>query len=343
MQLVKYDAACRALAAARSVDEVKGIKDKAVAIRAYARQVKNPQLEADAWEIRKRAEDRLGELSAALERAPGGPPRKSPAPKGQPLKTDALKAAGLSLRQANKYEQFHRLPAAEKERRIARGRAAIEAGRSIADSIAREGDKAERRAERERELAVKVMALPSEKCAVIACDDEFDHQPWSRETGMDRHASNHYETASDAHTAAEMHERTKDRFNCAAPDCLLAMWSTVQHLDIAIDLLRLRGFRYVSHYVWGKDKIGLGHWNRNKHEILLLGVKGDVPCPAPGKQWDSLIMAPRGEHSAKPECFLEMLEQYFPNVPKIELNRRGSPRPGWSCWGNEAQLEEAGK
>jgi N6-adenosine-specific RNA methylase IME4 len=39
--------------------------------------------------------------------------------------------------------------------------------------------------------------------------------------------------------------------------------------------------------------------------------------------------------SAKPECFLEMIEQYFPNLPKIELNRRGPARPGWDAWGNE--------
>ena len=31
----------------------------------------------------------------------------------------------------------------------------------------------------------------------------------------------------------------------------------------------------------------------------------------------------RKEHSAKPEQFLELIEQYFPNLPKIELNRRG--------------------
>ena len=55
-----------------------------------------------------------------------------------------------------------------------------------------------------------------------------------------------------------MHEHTKERFEYAADDCVLFMWSTVQHLDVAIDLLRLRGFRYASHYAWGKDKIGLG-------------------------------------------------------------------------------------
>jgi hypothetical protein len=34
-----------------------------------------------------------------------------------------------------------------------------------------------------------------------------------------------------------------------------------------------------------------------------------------------------------------MIEQYYPTVPKIELNRRGPPRPGWSAWGNEAEEE----
>jgi N6-adenosine-specific RNA methylase IME4 len=70
---------------------------------------------------------------------------------------------------------------------------------------------------------------------------------------------------------------------------------------------------------------------------MLIGVRGTIPAPAPGENWDSLIIAPVGEHSAKPECFLEMLETYFPTLPKIELNRRGPPRPGWHAWGNEVQ------
>jgi N6-adenosine-specific RNA methylase IME4 len=36
-----------------------------------------------------------------------------------------------------------------------------------------------------------------------------------------------------------------------------------------------------------------------------------------------------------------MIEQYFPTLPKIELNRRGPPRPGWDAWGNEAEQAEA--
>ncbi|GAA2817027.1 hypothetical protein EDC40_103681 [Aminobacter aminovorans] len=63
--LIRYDAACRALAEAKSVDDVKDIRDHAEAMRAYARQAKNQQLEVDAAEIRIRAERRLGQLIEA--------------------------------------------------------------------------------------------------------------------------------------------------------------------------------------------------------------------------------------------------------------------------------------
>jgi hypothetical protein len=89
----------------------------------------------------------------------------------------------------------------------------------------RQAEKRERREARERDLGERQLAYPTKLYGLILCDDEWDHELWSRETGMDRHAANHYPTATDAHTAAEMHERTKARFT-PAPDCLLAMWST---------------------------------------------------------------------------------------------------------------------
>ena len=52
-----------------------------------------------------------------------------------------------------------------------------------------------------------------------------------------------------------------------------------------------------------------------------------------------VIEAPVGKHSAKPKIFHELIEGYFPNLPKIELFARGKARPGWSIRGNEAALE----
>ena len=57
--------------AAKSVDEVKGVRDAAEAMRAYARQAKNKQMEVEASEIRFRAERRLGELIAAQKATVG--------------------------------------------------------------------------------------------------------------------------------------------------------------------------------------------------------------------------------------------------------------------------------
>jgi hypothetical protein len=105
------------------------------------------------------------------------------------------------------------------------------------------GEKKRARAAREAELGSRQLSAPIGKFNIIVEDFEWDDEPWSRETGMDRHAANHYPVSDTAHTAEAIHERTRERFACAADDCLLAMWSTVQHLDVAIDLLRYRGFR----------------------------------------------------------------------------------------------------
>ncbi len=70
-KLIRYDAMCSAIEAARQVDEVKEIRDKAMAIQVYARQAKNLEAERHAAEIRVRAERRCGELLAELPKAKG--------------------------------------------------------------------------------------------------------------------------------------------------------------------------------------------------------------------------------------------------------------------------------
>lgn len=64
-----YDAACSAIAEARSVDELKNIRDRSEAMRAAARIAKNKQAETDMAEIRFRAERALGEMMAKQREA----------------------------------------------------------------------------------------------------------------------------------------------------------------------------------------------------------------------------------------------------------------------------------
>jgi len=182
---------------------------------------------------------------------------------------------------------------------------------------------------RERAAAARILALPNKKYGAILADPEWRFEPWSRETGMDRAADNHYGTSVTGVIKA------RDVQSIAADNSVLAIWATVPMLPQALEVMAAWGFTYKSHFVWVKDRIGTGYWNRNKHELLLIGTRGDVPAPAPGTQWPSVIEGPVARHSKKPAIFYEIIESYFPSLPKIELNARRARR-GWDAWGLEA-------
>ena len=70
-ELIRYDAMCRAIADCYAVDEVKDIRDKAMAFEQYARQARNTEAERRACEIRLRAERKAGKLLQEMEKAQG--------------------------------------------------------------------------------------------------------------------------------------------------------------------------------------------------------------------------------------------------------------------------------
>src|SRR5262249_29189623 len=70
-ELALYESARAALAKAVKVDEVKEIRDKAMAIKAAAKIPKDREMEANAYELRARAERRLGEMMQAQKETVG--------------------------------------------------------------------------------------------------------------------------------------------------------------------------------------------------------------------------------------------------------------------------------
>lgn len=188
------------------------------------------------------------------------------------------------------------------------------------------------RKKKERDLSQKQAALPTKQYGVIYADPEWKFETFS-ENGMDRSAENHYPTSSTESIAARKVPEI------AAKDSVLFLWATVPMIRDALKVMKAWGFEYKSQMVWVKDRVGTGYWFRNQHEILLVGTKGKVPAPAPGSQWSSVVEEPVGAHSEKPDIFYELIEEYFPNLPKIELNARRA-RDGWDSWGNEAPDNE---
>jgi N6-adenosine-specific RNA methylase IME4 len=71
----------------------------------------------------------------------------------------------------------------------------------------------------------------------------------------------------------------------AADDCVLFLWTTLPMQRLAHTVMAAWGFDYSTGFAWAKDRIGTGYWNRNEHEPLLVGTRGNIPAPAPGTQW----------------------------------------------------------
>jgi len=191
-----------------------------------------------------------------------------------------------------------------------------------------------RRAERIERLAVTCnqnTPLPRDRrYAVLYADPPWHFEVYNEESGVERAAGNHYPTMSLEDICA------LPVLSLATPDAVLFMWTTAPHLRESFDVLVAWGFEYKTNIVWMKDKIGLGYFVRNQHELLLVATRGDMPSPSPANRPPSVISAPRREHSRKPDEAYALIERMYPELPRIELFARQT-RPGWARWGNEVE------
>jgi N6-adenosine-specific RNA methylase IME4 len=323
--LLSVERACVWLAQAVSVDEVKSLRDKAEAIAAYQRKQRAGRDAAlDADKVVAFAERRIGELSRELPKAPGLRTDKPSPNVGRGCKSAALATHGISKQAASRYEAAAAMPEQEFS-------AAIEAEAARGKRITlRRIIEPLRRAARDAKLVEQSAPLPGvhgERCSVLLADPPWRYEHCEDEAG--RAVEKQYPTM----TLDAICARGVDADMCTE-DAVLFLWATSPKLVEAMRVLSAWGFEYRTCMVWVKDKIGMGYYARQQHELLLIGVRGNVATPAPADRPSSVIEAPRGKHSAKPLVVYELIERMYPRLCKGEDFARTS-RTGWLCRGNE--------
>jgi N6-adenosine-specific RNA methylase IME4 len=221
-------------------------------------------------------------------------------------------------------------------------------------------------------LAANQPGLPGRLFSFVLVDVPRKHETYDEETGSEKAPENHY-------PVMEFHELVDfpiDSF--AAPDSIIAHWSTAASLIDDLEILAQWGFvsfrvrdehgrlargqdgrplppqgggKYGSHQIWHKrragNQTGMGRWFRDMHEVLILARRGNldlVPAPLPGTQAESVFVADWAGHSVKPgEQIREWINRCWPLLSKVEIFARGEAPPGWVFWGNQAvRSPEAG-
>lgn len=137
----------------------------------------------------------------------------------------------------------------------------------------------------------------------------------------------------------------------AAKDCVLLMWAVDPMIPEALRLGEAWGFKFKTiGFVWAKERrvtskrgaafdepdhkrfpMGTGYWTRANPELCLLFTRGKPKRVSAAVR--KLLVAPRREHSRKPDEQYERIEALV-GGPYLELFAR-TTRPGWTSWGNE--------
>lgn len=183
--------------------------------------------------------------------------------------------------------------------------------------------------------------LPRNHYGVIYADCPWQFNCWSGK-GTDRAVENHYDTMSVAELSA------LPVGSLAAPDCALIIWICWPILPEALEVIKAWGFDYKScAFSWMKADVstlnmfegevdasmGMGYYTRANSEAALLATRGNPKrLNADVRQG---IIAPKREHSRKPDGVHQRIERLF-GGPYLDLFAR-QRRKNWTSWGDEIE------
>ncbi len=324
-ELVKYDAACRAIAEARSVDELKPIRNSAAALRAYARQAKNRDLEIDAMEIRVRAERRVGELMAKQADSGGlkrGGDRKSKVAIG-PLKPITLDEVGIDKHLAHRARELVRLDEQTFEHELRDWRERTRSGRDpVTAALLRSA------VDTAKPVQAIAPPFPEGTFRTFVIDPPWPMAKSARIETPEQGQRLDYPTMSVDAIRTVIGDKLKAH---AAADTQVYLWVTHRFLPAGLALLQAWGLTYHCVLTWMKPSgFTPFSWMFNT-EHALFAYRGTFKLERLGLKVG--FSAPTGRHSEKPDAFYELVEQVGAERRVDVFARR--ERPGWTAWGNE--------
>jgi N6-adenosine-specific RNA methylase IME4 len=327
-EMLSVERARAFLEKARTVDEVKDIRDKAEAVRRYLRaRGAATDSQNDAAEIRLRAERRIGELTREIPKAQpvAGPGRgnKTKVQVGPSFsKRVSLAEQGIKPTEAKRFEVLASIPQKRFDEHVAEVRAK---GERITTHGAQRLAKADAKKDFASKLRAKPIPIIEGRFDVIVSDPPWQYQ--KRAEDITHRGRNPYpDMDTDAICALPVADRAED-------NCVLWLWTTNAFMRDAFRVLDAWGFREKTILTWVKDRMGTGDWLRGKTEHCILAVRGKPIVQLTNQTTE--LRAPLREHSRKPDEFYALVDALCPGT-KLDMFAR-EPREGWATWGAETE------
>lgn len=167
----------------------------------------------------------------------------------------------------------------------------------------------------------------------IMADPPWKFATFSEKGKEQKSAERHYETM----TLDDI--KAMPVADLATKDCFLWLWVTRPMFREGWETMEAWGFQYVTQGAWvktTKDRKGLafgtGYVLRDAHEPYIIAKRGKPKVQS--RSVRSVIMAPRREHSRKPDEAYRDAELMSGDVARADLFSRQS-RAGWTSWGLE--------
>lgn len=346
--LIKFNEAYQALMVAKNIDEVKEIRDKMEALRAYLKQQgESLEMQNACAEIKLRAERRAGELLLEVERG-NGTRTDITSIRPETRLQQVMRDNDLSRPAVYRFQSIANVPELVFESHIAQTKAAqnelTSAGmQKLARDIKAKETYQQRRDEPAPVCTSHILAdirhvtleqLGGVPFNAIILDPAWEFEAWDQKTGDGKSPEYDLMTIEDIYNIPVS--------SLAALDSVVFLWSTNPFLPQALRAMETWGFSYRSKFPWIKTTLknqmldyGTGYWVRGVSEDVLIGVKGNVTAPRV-ENFLGLI-GPNIEHSRKPQDVHTMAEATTAG-PYLELFARYS-RPGWITVGNEYRGE----